>query len=747
MADGSYLTQSANSGNSNFYLFNNNSGVQLPPTSNGFVGYNNSTQSLATIVYISHITRDNIDVEIFYSNINQLSDLYIQDQNNSSNFIKYNITGNPSIVTNSYVSIPVTVISSGGTGSTSFGNGHDILVSFFSNLTEVDTRLSAVENKTQNLTAGSGYAAFSAILSATSFIKTGYGLDEVLLSNGSVNSSVISNALTAIGRTTGQSYIASPTTKTVFSQWVDSGTNRISSSYVPISNTDLTNKLYGDTNYVNKSGNGGITGTLTTNGFIISGGSGFVLANGNYDTSTYLTTTTAGSTYVSKSGNSSITGTLTTQGLVVANKYMYLGNSSGMMISSNDTASIYIGTNAGGGSVNLTNITGTANFLMGQNVGFQLTSGYRNVGIGDGTLFNCVTGYENTCVGDFAGISVTGNRNTLIGGHTNSTGSNNTCLGYLADCGAFTNSTAIGNGAVSSGSNQIVLGDANITNLSSTSLICDLGNTTNRFKDIYYSGNLISGLNSVPDLTAKMKPNLWWYITTTATFLGGIFTASTQITAIGGTLTQIATANTNWRTRKTGRINCPTSSVADGARSGFIGTATFPVIYVESGWLFSYDFSITDTNTAATSICRMFCGFGITTTAPALSSTVAINSLQNMIGVGCDTGDTVLSFYSRGATVGTANGTKVSTPFSCSTPSTKIFSLTFYNPTNSDVIIMKLYDQETDTSVYQSYTLGLSTTPISTSPLVPVWVRAMATSGGVTGSAQLGLNGFKWYTL
>ena len=289
------------------------------------------------------------------------------------------------------------------------------------------------------------------------------------------------------------------------------------------------------------------------------------------------------------------------------------------------------------------------------------------------------------------------------------------------------------------------MGNSSILNISSNSN-CDLGTSTNPFKDIYYNGKITSS-NSIPDLTSNYKPNLWWYITTTATFLGGIFTASTQTTAIGGPLTQIATANTNWRTRKTGRINCPTVSVADGARSGFIGTATFPAIYVESGWFFSFDFSITDTNTASTAITRMFVGFGITTTAPAISSTVAINSLQNMIGVGHDSGDTVLSFYSRGPTVVTANGTKIATTFSCATPSTKIFNATFYNATNSDIIIIKLYDQETDTAVYQSYTLGTTTTPISTSALIPVWVRGMATAGGVTGSAQLGLNGFKWHTL
>ena len=161
MGDGSTLTQSATSGNSNFYLYQSKNGVTTPPPLSGDVGYNNANQSLATIVYISHLTRDNIDIEVFYNQVNQLSDLYIQDQNNSVNFIKYNITGLPTPVINSYTAIPVLAISSGGTGATSFGSNNNVLLAFFSNLTEVDTRLSTLETATQNQTAVSLVTTFN----------------------------------------------------------------------------------------------------------------------------------------------------------------------------------------------------------------------------------------------------------------------------------------------------------------------------------------------------------------------------------------------------------------------------------------------------------------------------------------------------------------------------------------------------------------------------------------------------------
>lgn len=150
MGDGSVLTQSATSGNSNFYLYQNKDGVTVPPPASGDLGYNNSVQSLASKVYISHITQDIIDVEVFFKQVNQLSDLYIQDKEDSANWIKYNITALPTLTIGSYLEVPVAMESYGGTGNTSFGSNHRLIVAFFSNLTEVDQRLTNLEDKTQN---------------------------------------------------------------------------------------------------------------------------------------------------------------------------------------------------------------------------------------------------------------------------------------------------------------------------------------------------------------------------------------------------------------------------------------------------------------------------------------------------------------------------------------------------------------------------------------------------------------------
>ena len=166
LADGSTMTQSATSSNSNYYLFNNDNTSFLTPPNNGTIRYNApNSQSTAQLVYISHITSDNIDIEIFFQNVSKINDLYIQDRENSANFIRYNITNAPTIISG-YISIPVSVSSYGGTGFETFGNNTSLLISIFANTIEVDSRLSQVETKTRNQSAIVGTTVFSGIISS-----------------------------------------------------------------------------------------------------------------------------------------------------------------------------------------------------------------------------------------------------------------------------------------------------------------------------------------------------------------------------------------------------------------------------------------------------------------------------------------------------------------------------------------------------------------------------------------------------
>ena len=189
MGDGSLLQYSANSGNSNFYLYKSHANTPGAPPANGFVYYNNNTQGMATIIYISHLTDDAIDIEVFFNNINKINDVYLQDRNDSTNYIKYNITGPPTIVVGSYIEIPVQLIVANGTGAISFGINHNILLSFFTNNIEVDSRLSTLETKTQNQSSSLvGNTFFSGILTSN-FIKILGGVSsEFLKANGTLDS-------------------------------------------------------------------------------------------------------------------------------------------------------------------------------------------------------------------------------------------------------------------------------------------------------------------------------------------------------------------------------------------------------------------------------------------------------------------------------------------------------------------------------------------------------------------------------
>jgi len=82
------------------------------------------------------------------------------------------------------------------------------------------------------------------------------------------------------------------------------------------------------------------------------------------------------------------------------------------------------------------------------------TTGTKNTGMGSPTMYNNTTGSYNVALGT----------NAL---NTNQTGNNLTALGYLADVttDGLTNSTVIGNGAVVSTSNTMVLGNNSVVEL------------------------------------------------------------------------------------------------------------------------------------------------------------------------------------------------------------------------------------------------------------------------------------------
>jgi hypothetical protein len=261
MADGTSLEYSANSGNSNFYLYNSIDGITTPPPASGKIGYNNTNQSLATILYINHLTSDGIDIDVFFAQLTSIQDVYLQDKNSALNFIKYNITGAPTIIANSYISIPVLYTSpnGGGTGLTSFGVNYPIIVSFFTNSIDVDLRLTDLESKTQYQTSASGSTNFSGSLGITS--TNGFRLSpattDILLANGTSisQSSLVGPYLPKAGGTmTGDIAIGTNN--------ITGTTGLIQGFNIPTLNTNITTAQTTATNALPKAG-GTMTGLLT----------------------------------------------------------------------------------------------------------------------------------------------------------------------------------------------------------------------------------------------------------------------------------------------------------------------------------------------------------------------------------------------------------------------------------------------------------------------------------------------------
>ena len=174
-----------------------------------------------------------------------------------------------------------------------------------------------------------------------------------------------------------------------------------------------------------------------------------------------------------------------------AEKNTLIGYNAGTAITTGDQHT-YIGYDAGASYVNATDVggstavgfealktaTSTDNTAVGDNALKSLTSGYYNVAIGSWSQRESTTSQRNTTLGAFSGRNITsGQDNICVGyqtGQSITTGSSNLCLGSQAGIGSGTalttgsNNIIIGNTANASSatvSNEITLGDSNITSL------------------------------------------------------------------------------------------------------------------------------------------------------------------------------------------------------------------------------------------------------------------------------------------
>jgi hypothetical protein len=112
------------------YQADANQTTGVPTT--GHLFWNNASQVAATSITLSHIDALGNDIDVFFPLFKTGDTFVIQDQNNSNNFQTWEISATPTIVLNSYISIPATLVTSGGTGTTDFANNHQLIFAIVS---------------------------------------------------------------------------------------------------------------------------------------------------------------------------------------------------------------------------------------------------------------------------------------------------------------------------------------------------------------------------------------------------------------------------------------------------------------------------------------------------------------------------------------------------------------------------------------------------------------------------------------
>jgi hypothetical protein len=93
----------------------------------GTLYWNNATQTSATQVAVSHITANSEDIDLFLSLLGVSNQFVIQEKSDSNSFQKWTISAAPTNVPNNYIELPVTLVSSGGNGSSNFANAGNLL--------------------------------------------------------------------------------------------------------------------------------------------------------------------------------------------------------------------------------------------------------------------------------------------------------------------------------------------------------------------------------------------------------------------------------------------------------------------------------------------------------------------------------------------------------------------------------------------------------------------------------------------
>ena len=118
----------ANGGSTNAWNYNAKTNATSGYPGNGFLLWNNATQTSATSIIVSHLTDGDTDIELFLSFFVLNQKIFIQNRDDSSQNQVWQITGTPTVTgantSTAYYTFPVTLVSSAGAA---FNNNHSLL--------------------------------------------------------------------------------------------------------------------------------------------------------------------------------------------------------------------------------------------------------------------------------------------------------------------------------------------------------------------------------------------------------------------------------------------------------------------------------------------------------------------------------------------------------------------------------------------------------------------------------------------
>jgi hypothetical protein len=279
-------TNGTNGGSTSAWKYKAKTNATSGYPGNGYLLWNNATQTSATSIIVSHLTDDDTDIELFLSFFVVNQKIFIQDRDDSSKNQVWLISGTPTVTgantSTAYYTFPVTLVSSAGGA---FTNNHSILFG----------QISVATNAVTSATTSDGTCALSvASLGSLGLVEgaTGFQFGDVETAAGMVAFNFDNTRL---------SWESELPTQRSYGFNV---LNLAQDVFLYIPNATGTLALTSSTTGVpDKLTNGTIAGTLTINSTTITYGTGAAAAHRTALGLTTLATTTAGTGVVTALGN------------------------------------------------------------------------------------------------------------------------------------------------------------------------------------------------------------------------------------------------------------------------------------------------------------------------------------------------------------------------------------------------------------------------------------------------------------